>query len=150
MIENPLILNKSTITSKVLNNTEIVNLLDKTFSIPNEFTYNVIEIPKDCIARMDLIANQIYGDPSFSDLLCKLNGISNPFELNEGDMIVCPNVSDIGNFYYIESAYEKEIENDEKVNKPIPKGVKEKRKPNEAVIGDKRYKVDRANKVIIY
>lgn len=150
MIENPLILNKSTITSKVLNNSEIVNLLDKTFSIPNEFTYNVIEVPEDCIARMDLIANQIYGDSSFSDLLCKLNGISNPFELNEGDMIVCPNVSDIGNFYYIESSYEKEIENDEKVNKPIPKEVKEKRKPNEAVIGDKRYKVDRANKVIIY
>ena len=59
-------------------------------------------------------------------------------------------VSDIGNFYYIESVYETEIENDEKVNKPVPKGVKEKRKPNEAVIGDKRYKVDRANKVIIY
>jgi hypothetical protein len=150
MIENPLILNKSTITSKVLDNTEIVNLLDKTFLIPNEFTYNVIEVPKDCIARMDLIANQIYGDPSFSDLLCKLNGISNPFELNGGDMIVCPNVSDICNFYYIESPYEKEIEDDKKVNKPIPKGVKEKRKPNEAVIGDKRYKVDRANKVIIY
>lgn len=150
MIENPLILNKSTITSKVLNNSEIVNLLDKTFSIPNEFTYNVIEVPGDCIARMDLIANQIYGDSSFSDLLCKLNGISNPFELNEGDMIVCPNVSDIGNFYYIEKEYEKETENSEKVNKPIPKGVKEKRKPNEAVIGDKRYKVDRANKVIIY
>ena len=65
-------------------------------------------------------------------------------------MIVCPNVSDIGNFYYIESVYETEVENDEKVNKPAPKGVKEKRKPNEAVIGDKRYKVDRANKVIIY
>lgn len=150
MIENPLILNKSIIKSKALNGETIVNLLDKTFFIPNRFEYNVIEVPKECVARMDLIAKQIYGDTSFSDLLCKINGISNPFELNEGDMIVCPSMADIGNFYYIESAYEKEIEDDEKVNKPTPKGIKEKRKPNEAVIGDKRYKVDRANKVIVY
>jgi hypothetical protein len=32
----------------------------------------------------------------------------------------------------------------------VPKGKKEKRKPNEAVIGDKRYKIDQTNKVIIY
>lgn len=149
MIENPLILNKSIIKSKALNDETIVNLLDKTFFIPNKFEYNVIEVPKECVARMDLIAKQIYGDSSFSDLLCKINGISNPFELNEGDMVVCPSVADLVKFYYIESPSEKE-DFDENLNKPTPKGPKEKRKPNEAVIGDKRYKVDRANKVIVY
>jgi hypothetical protein len=149
MIENLLILNKSYIKSKALNDKTIVNLLDKTFFIPNKFNYNVIEVPKECVARMDLIAKQIYGNSAFSDLLCKLNGISNPFELNEGDMIVCPSVSDIGKFYYFESPSEKD-EMSENLNKPIPKGPKEKRKPNEAVVGDKRYKVDRANKVIVY
>lgn len=149
MIENPLILNKSSIKSKALDDEIIVNLLDKTFFIPNKFEYNVIEVPKECVARMDLIAKQIYGDSSFSDLLCKINGISNPFELNDGDMIVCPSMGDIGKFYYIELPSEKE-DSSENSNKPIPKGPKEKRKPNEAVIGDKRYKVDRANKVIVY
>lgn len=149
MIENPLILNKTFIKSKALNDETIVNLLDKTFLIPNKFEYNVVEVPKECVARMDLIAKQIYGDSSFSDLLCKINGISNPFELNEGDMVVCPSVADLGKFYYIELPSEKE-DSEGNPNKPIPKGIKEKRKPNEAVIGDKRYKVDRANKVIVY
>ena len=90
MIENLLILNKSVIKSKALNDESIVNLLDKTFFIPNKFNYNVIEVPKECVARMDLIAKQIYGNSAFSDLLCKLNGISNPFELNEDDIIFIP------------------------------------------------------------
>lgn len=149
MIENLLVLNKSHIKSKALDDEIIVNLLDKTFFIPDKFNYNVIEVPKECVARMDLIAKQIYGNSAFSDILCKLNGISNPFELNEGDMIVCPSVSDIGKFYYFELPSEKD-EMSENLNKPIPKGPKEKRKPNEAVVGDKRYKVDRANKVIVY
>ena len=149
MIENPLILNKTTIKSKALNDATIVNLLDKTFSIPNEFTYNVVEIPKDCIARMDLIANQIYGDPSFSDLLCKLNGISNPFELNEGMILVIPSPDNIMDFMKEPSIEESDVVGD--VNdKPIVKQKHEKRKANEAVLGDTRCRIDKTRGVVIY
>ena len=100
MLENPLLVNKSEIKSEVLGE-KVVNLLDKTFRIPPEFDYNVVEITKDYIARMDLLSYQLYGTNKYQDVLCKLNGISNPFELNAGDIIICPDISDISYFYYL-------------------------------------------------
>ena len=149
MLQNPLLINKSEIKSKVLNE-KIVNLLDKTLRIPYEFSYNIIEITSDYIARMDLLSKQLYGDIRYQDILCKLNGISNPFELNEGDLIVCPDIMDLQNFYYKEYPDERDPESTGGIKRPVPKGKKEKRKPNEAVIGDKRYKIDQTRKVIIY
>lgn len=149
MIQLPLLINKSDIKSKVLKE-KILNLLDKTFVIPEEFNYNVVKITKDYIARMDLISLHLYGDVRYQDILCKLNGISNPFELNEDTYIVCPDATSMVNFYYFEFPDERDPESNETVKKPVAKGKKEKRKPNEAVIGDKRYKIDSTRKVIIY
>lgn len=149
MLENPLLINKSEIKSEVLNE-KVVNLLDKTFRIPPEFDYNVVEITKDYIARMDLLSIQLYGTNKYQDVLCKLNGISNPFELNEKDIIVCPDISSISYFYYLENPDERDPEAEGTAKRPIAKGKKEKRKPNEAVIGDKRFKIDPTRKVIIY
>ena len=149
MLENPLLINKSEIKSEVLNE-KIINLLDKTFRIPPEFDYNVVEITKDYVARMDLLSKQLYGTDKYQDVLCKLNGISNPFELNEGAIIVCPNITDISLFYYLENQDEKDPASLDAAKQPIAKGKKEKRKPNEAVIGDKRFKIDSTRKVIIY
>jgi len=149
MLENPLLINKSEIKSEVLNE-KIINLLDKTFRIPPEFDYNVVEITKDYVARMDLLSKQLYGTDKYQDVLCKLNGISNPFELNEGAIIVCPNITDISLFYYLENPDEKDPASLDAAKQPIAKGKKEKRKPNEAVIGDKRFKIDSTRKVIIY
>lgn len=150
MIQNPLLINKSVIKSDILEGKEVVNLLDKTFRIPPEFSYNIVEISSDYIARMDLLSKRLYGTIRYQDVLCKLNGISNPFELNEGDFIVCPDISWISEFYYLENPDERDPKSDDATRKPVPKGKKEKRKPNEAVIGDKRYKIDQTNKVIIY
>jgi hypothetical protein len=149
MIQLPILMNKSEIKSKVLKE-NVLNLLDKTFVIPNEFDYNVVEITKDYIARMDLLSKQIYGDERYQDILCKLNGISNPFELNEGTLIVCPDLRSMTNFYYLEFPDERDPESNEAARQPVAKGKKEKRKPNEAVVGDKRYKIDSTRKVIIY
>lgn len=149
MLENPLLINKSEIKSEVLGE-KVVNLLDKTFRIPPEFDYNVVEITKDYIARMDLLSYQLYGTNKYQDVLCKLNGISNPFELNEGDIIICPDVADISYFYYLENPDERDPESEGAAKQPKAKGKNEKRKPNEAVIGDKRFKIDQTRKVIIY
>lgn len=149
MLENPLLVNKSEIKSEVLDE-KVVNLLDKTFRIPDSFDYNVVEITKDYIARMDLLSYQLYGTNKYQDVLCKLNGISNPFELNEGDIIVCPKNSDISYFYYLENPDERDPDAEGSGKHPTPKGKKEKRKPNEAVIGEKRFKIDPTRKVIVY
>ena len=149
MLENPLLSNKSEIKSDILKE-QIINLLDKTFSIPKEFGYNVVETTSDYIARMDLLSKQLYGTEKYQDVLCKINGISNPFELNEGEIVICPEITDMPYFYYVEENEERDPESNKAMNKPVAKGKKEKRKPNEAIVGDKRYKIDPTRKVIIY
>lgn len=150
MLENPIIENKSTIKSNYLGE-DVVNLGDKTFVIPKEFSFQVVEISNDYIARMDLVSLNIYGTNKFSDLLCKLNGISNPFELNEGVKVVVPNTEDLYKFYYTETTEESDTTTDSKGEvKPKAKAKTDKRKPNEAIVGDKRYKIDSTHKVIIY
>lgn len=42
------------------------------------------------VARPDLISQAMYGTDKYADILCKLNGISNPFELNENMLVFCP------------------------------------------------------------
>lgn len=147
MLINQLLEGKSIIKSKHLNE-DIYNLCDKTFVIPDAFEYDVVEVTRDYVARMDLISLKMYGTNQLSDLLCKVNGISNPFEVNEGDFIIVPSWDFISNFYYQEDVEESDSSNTN--NKPKPKTRKEKRRANEAVIGDKRYRVDSARKVIIY
>lgn len=149
MLENPLLTNKSEIKSNVLGE-KVINLLDKTFRIPTEFRYTTIEITSDYIARMDLLSKQLYGTDKYQDVLCKLNGISNPFELNVGTVVVCPDINDLSYFYYLENSDERDPASNEASNKPVAKGKKDKRKPNEAVVGDKRYKIDSTRKVIVY
>ena len=147
MLNNVLLQNKKEINSEYLGE-KIFNLADQTFQIPKDFQYQVIEVTKDYIGRMDLISKQIYGTSSYSDILCKINGISNPFELNESDRLIIPALDNIADFIYNETSAESDNEADP--DKPKAKAKVDKRKPNEAIIGDKRYKVDKTNKVIIY
>lgn len=149
MLQNPLLTYKSELKSDVLQE-QIVNLLDMTFQIPKDFKYNVIEVTDGFIGRMDLISKQVYGDTKYQDVLCKLNGISNPFELNEGTVLVLPDVSDIDEFYYYETPEERDPDSSNASNKPTAKAKKEKRKPNEAVVGEKRFHIDPNRKVIVY
>ena len=40
--------------------------------------------------RPDLIALKYFGDHSYTDLILKFNGISNPFSMSEGDVVEIP------------------------------------------------------------
>ena len=133
-------------------NESIYNMLDYTFQIPQEYAYNVFEVTNDYIARPDLISYDAYGDTMYTDVICKLNGISNPFELNEGmklilpapecirDFIISPSIKDIDDNWWPSSAG----------TDKVAKTSKSKRQANEAIIGDTRFKIDKANRVIIY
>ena len=78
MILHTVLNNKKNIYSEWLQD-NIVNLTDQTFTIPSSYQYEILEVTEKYIARPDLLSKDIYGDALYSDLICKLNGISNPF-----------------------------------------------------------------------
>lgn len=145
MLFHTVLNNKNKIKSKWLSET-IYNLSERTFIIPKIYSYEVLEVAEKYIARPDLLSLDIYGDTMYSDILCKLNGISNPFELNKGMLLIIPSPDSILDFVTVDTS------NDENTNisKPIAKTKKEKRKANEAVIGDARFKIDSNKGIVIY
>lgn len=139
--------NKQEIHSDYLDST-IYNLLNQTFELPiGGFSFNVLSISDEYVARPDLISLDAYGDTCYTDIICKLNGISNPFELNAGMEIIIPTAEDIGMFY-VEPG---DDDNEDNLYKPIASSkINKKRGANEAVVGDSRFKIDAVNGIIIY
>lgn len=146
MLINSLLKNKPTIFSETVGE-DIIHLGAMTFDIPSQVSYNIYTVSKSHVARPDLISRIMYGTDIYGDFLCKVNGISNPFELNEGDIIFVPNIDQIGEFM-VTDLFNDSLQED--TSKPKPKAKNEKRKANEAVIGDTRFKIDKENHVIIY
>lgn len=150
MLFHTVLNNKQLIKSNWLSDT-IYNLNDSTFKIPKLYSYEVLEVTEKYIARPDLLSKDIYGDTLYSDLICKLNGISNPFELNKGMLLIIPSPDYILDFMKTVDVEETdEILESNVTNKPIAKTKKEKRKANEAVIGDSRFKIDANRGIVIY
>ena len=52
----------------------------------------IVYVEKYYTARPDLISLAVYGDDKYGDIICKRNGISNPFELNEGMYLYTPDI----------------------------------------------------------
>lgn len=132
---------------------DMINLLDTTFEFPMEYTYNIFEVTDEYVARPDLISYDAYGDTMYSDIICKLNGISNPFELNSGMLLVIPDINSIDKFIRIPAAAEREsvsCDKEENNKQPVAKQKNQKRKANEAVVGDKRFKIDPVAGIVIY
>ena len=128
----------------------IYNMLDYTFEIPYYFSYNIFETTKEYIARPDLISLDAYGDSMYADIICKLNGISNPFELNEGIKLIIPTPEDITKFI-VEPSIKDSDENWMNFGGGSQMKTKQsKRQANEAIVGDTRFKIDKKNRVIIY
>jgi hypothetical protein len=129
---------------------DIYNLLDRTFVVPQSYVYNVFEVTRDYIARPDLISYDAYGDTMYADVICKLNGISNPFELNEGMKLILPAPDSIDDFTIRPNDTENILANGLVGGGNITKQKNSKRKANEAIVGDSRFKIDKGSKIIIY
>ena len=130
---------------------KVMNLGDISFIVPSTYDYEILEVTEKYIARPDILSYDIYGDSIYADLLCKLNGISNPFELNKGMILVIPSPSNIMDFMHTPTIAEcdSSIDNSNN-NKPIAKQKNEKRKANEAVVGDVRFRIDKTKGIVIY
>lgn len=129
---------------------DIYNLLDRTFVVPQTYVYNVFEVTQDYIARPDLISYDAYGDTMYADVICKLNGISNPFELNVGMKLILPAPDSIDDFTVRPNDTESILTNGLVGDGSIIKQKNSKRKANEAIVGDSRFKIDKGSKIIIY
>lgn len=153
MIKHTVLNNKKEIYSEWLQE-NVINLNDPTFQIPETYDYEILEVTEKYIARPDLLSLDIYGDSLYSDLLCKLNGISNPFELNKGAILVIPSPSNILDFMKTPDIEECDGYNDgigkTALNKPISKQKNSKRKANESIVGDCRFKIDTTKGIVIY
>lgn len=145
-LEHTSITYKNTINSNYLGE-KIYNLLDKTFVIPSNYNYNIFEVTKEYIARPDLISYDVYNDTLYTDVICKLNGISNPFELNEGMKLIIPSPEDIMNFIIRSEEHQEDMEDSKE---PIAKQKQSKRKANETIIGDSRFRINQVDGIIIY
>lgn len=115
---------------------------------------NVIVVNKYYVARPDLISLAVYGTDKYGDFICKFNGISNPFELNEDMVIYIPSRTDIYNISSKsgEGACEL-IENDSSIKKKLSKYTKKRtdvRSPSMAVVGDTNYVIDKSLGLVFY
>lgn len=156
---------KSTMTVKdrtglSSNKVKALNLLSKTYNDSVDLATGItfIEVSHEYIGRPDLVALAIYGDEEYADILCKFNGISNPFELNEGMILWCPRAEAIDELATrtndaigdgIVSEDEEILENNTTTNNN-KKLASATRSPNEATITDHNYTVTDDNQYIIY
>jgi hypothetical protein len=116
------------------------------------FDCKVVEVTKDYIARPDLISLAVYGTDKYADIICKINGISNPFELNTGMILFIPDLTNIQTICSqgkISSTIDdgQHITNVEKTNQ---KQKRESRSPAEQVVGESTFIIDRTNKIVYY
>ena len=151
------------------NKKDSTNLLETTFVWPGEdFSANIIQVTSEFIGRPDLLSKEVYGSEEYAGIICKVNGISNPIELNKDMLIALPAPDILDKFVVQESldeVYWSEPENQEngkngstgnsntnkKYQLPTPKTSTDKnRRPNEALATDKRFNIDKISKRVVY
>lgn len=153
MLNYKLINNKSVITK---DNDTFIDLLSKTYNEKSSYVPTPLIVNKYYVARPDLISLALYGDDRYADIICKLNGISNPFELNENDTIIVPNIEYMNECLYkskedsgiIEDPKNETIQRIDKYNKQKRKN--ENRSPNEQIIGESNFIIDKSLGVVFY
>ena len=69
-----------------------------------------VEVTSDYAMRPDLISYFAYGVDLYADIIMKANGISNPFAIAEGDLILIPDLEQFKYFYKKPKPSKKEIE----------------------------------------
>lgn len=59
---------------------------------PGTKTISTYTVSADEICRIDLISEKFFNTPDYSDYILKYNNISNPFSINEGDVLKIPDI----------------------------------------------------------
>lgn len=121
------------------------------------FLVRPIVVNEYYVARPDLISLAVYGSDEFGDFICKWNGISNPFELNEGMLISIPPMEFIREMLRNKETYPcKLIDNSKKetIQKQRNNSQRKKtdaRSSSQSTIGDKpAFVIDKTLGLVIY
>jgi hypothetical protein len=78
--------------------TRIIDLTEASYEFRGEMLITgTIVVTEDFEMRPDLVAKQVYGDSNKLDYILKFNGISNPFSLQTGDVLLLVAESDMKN-----------------------------------------------------
>jgi hypothetical protein len=56
---------------------------------------SVYRVPKEYAMRPDLLSQASYNNTLYAEYILKYNGISNPFSLDEGQIIIIPNIDNV-------------------------------------------------------
>ena len=115
------------------NGDRLIDLISSTFDFNKggNQSAGLIRVLEDEAMRPDLIANRIYTESDNWDVLLKYNGISNPFSVNPGEILVSPAFSSMDSFIVkpktiIEKGQEKALNNENKLINPT--SVKDKKR----------------------
>lgn len=135
---------------------ESLDLLVKTYNIDEMYVHpiSVCIVNKFYVARPDLLSLAFYGSDAYGDIICKANGISNPFELNEGMVIEIPSLQDLETYFTNrERGHCEMIESNSTINKKYnihQKLASEVRSPAQQIVGNKNYIVNRDLGLVFY
>ena len=138
------------------NGESFIDLLSKSYNKDKPITGTFLCVNKLYIGRPDLISLAVYNSDEYADIICKVNGISNPFELNEDDMIFIPSqdyIDHVCKFYNENSGFineDDELNENDKLLNNYQKKEDERRAPNEQKVGDVNYVIDKSLGVIFY
>lgn len=116
-----------------------------------------VAVRSEYVARPDLISLAVYNTDKYADLICKLNGISNPFELNEDMVLYVPGLDRIesmcvksGTACETISGSDEDSDNLADTGRGSRKLLNEKRSPNEATVGDVNYVIRKDLGLVFY
>lgn len=116
-----------------------------------------VAVRSEYVARPDLISLAVYNTDKYADLICKLNGISNPFELNEDMVLYVPGLDRIesmcvksGTACETISGGDTGSDNLADTGRGSRKLLNEKRSPNEATVGDVNYVIRKDLGLVFY
>ena len=138
------------------NNDTYIDLMSDSFNMSSvAFDGQVIIVNKYYVARPDLVSLAIYGTDDYADIICKINGISNPFELNENDILFLPDIEFIRNCCKQSSSKSEIVETEDEILTPkktnnFQKKKNERRSSNEQLEGEQNYVIDKSLGLVFY
>ncbi len=72
---------------------EYLDLTAPSFEYQADFGIKALHyVTSDQAGRIDLVSEAYFGNGKYIDAICILNGISNPFSVSEGDVLIIPNL----------------------------------------------------------
>ena len=108
------------------------------------------------VARPDLIALAVLGNDKYGDVICKYNGISNPFEMNENDILIMPEQGVVYSGFENADLNASEFIEDEEENIMQKRASTIRKKteyysPSSAVVGDNpAFIIDKTHGLVFY